>query len=364
MLKILDRYILARYLGSFFFIVLLFSMLAVVIDFSDKIEDFIAKDGPSRYEIIFDYYLNFIPHINGLLFPLYTLIAVIFFTSRMAGLSEFIAMIGNGVNFYRLLWPYFLGACVITVLHWFGNHYLFPQSNRTRVEFENTYVWKHNFEGPSENIHLFINPGEEVYIQYYNRRDSSGRQFILTQYDSTRTRRLRSIVAKRIELIESPNTWRLRNYYIRETEGIRENLHFGEQMDTVLTNLKTLDLVRRDNLKDAMTTDEIVEFINEEQAKGKGVPLSFAVERYRRSADPFTSFVLTFIGFAVASRKMRGGMGWHLVIGVGLGGIYIFMTKFSATFAINGGFPPLLAVWIPNILFGLVAAFLIAKAQK
>lgn len=364
-MKILDRYLLSRYLGSFFFIVLLFSMLAVVIDFSDKIEDFIAHDGPSRSEIIFDYYLNFIPHINGLLFPLYTLIAVIFFTSRLAGLSEFVAMIGSGVNFYRLLWPYFLGAAIITTLHYFGNHYLFPQSNRTRVDFENTYVWKHNYEGPTENIHMFINPLEEVYIQYYNRRDSTGRKFMLTRYDSSNTKRISTLSAKRMELLEAPNHWRFRNIYRRyiNSKG-KESLLFEEELDTILPNLKTTDLVRRDNLKDAMTTNEIIEFIESEQEKGKGIPLSFAVERYRRTADPFTSFVLTFIGFAVASRKMRGGMGWHLVIGIGLGGVYIFMSKFSATFAISGGFPPMLAVWIPNILFSAVAALLIFKAQK
>ena len=363
MLKILDKYFLFRYLGSFFFIVLLFSMLAVVVDLSQKLEDFMAADGPSFAQIIQEYYLNFVPYINGLLFPIYTLIAVIFFTSRMAAQSEIIAMTGNGIHFYRLLWPYFLGALIISGLHFWGNHYLFPNANKVRVEFENTYVWRNNFEGPSDNVHLFLAPNQEVYLQYFNRRDTTGRNFMLSHYDSTGLQRLYVLQAKRLEMIAPPNRWRLRDCTLREIRGQEETLIKRPEIDTTF-ELYTQDLIRRDNLKESMTTPELKQFIAEQKSKGLGGTRNFEIEQHRRTADAFTNLILTLIGFSVASRKVRGGMGWNLVVGILIGALHVFLSKFSAVFATNGGLLPQIAVWVPNLIFGALSLWLLWKAQK
>lgn len=363
MLKILDRYILKKFLGSFFFIVILMAMLAVVVDFAEKIEDFAKPDGPKYSEIIFDYYLNFMPYITSLLFPLYALIAVIYFTSRLAANSEIIAMIGNGINFYRLLYPYLIGACIIAGIHFLANHFVFPMANKSRTKFENTYIWKHNFQGPTDNIHLFSGKNEEIYIQHYSRSDSTGHNFSLTRYDNTGLNRNFILDAQRVKLIKYPNTWRIFNYNIRYVNGINERLVKGSQMDTTI-NLKSADLAKRDNMKDAMSSKELVKYVAEEKSKGSGMVVPFQVEYYRRTADPFSIIVLTIIGLSISSRKMRGGMGWHLVLGMLISALYIFMGKFSMTFSTHAGLPPIIGAWVPNIIFGIVAIYMLFKAQK
>jgi lipopolysaccharide export system permease protein len=363
MLTIIDRYILKKYLSTFFFIVLLMAMLAVVIDFAEKVEDFTKPDSPKVNEIIFDYYLNFMPYITSLLFPLYALISVIYFTSRMAANSEIIAIIGNGVNFYRLLYPYLLGALMISFLHFYANHYIFPVANKSRTKFENTYVWKHNFQGPTDNIHIFSAKNEEIYIQHYGRADSSASNFCLIRYDESGLQRPFTLNAQRIKLIQYPNKWQIQNYYIRYVDGMKEKIVKGEKLDTFL-NLKSADLARRDNLKDAMSSKELLDFIAAEKARGSGATMQFQVEYHRRTADPFSILVLTIIGLSVSSRKMRGGMGWHLVLGMLISALYVFMGKFSMTFSTHGGLPPFLGVWVPNIVFSGVAIYMLIRAQK
>jgi lipopolysaccharide export system permease protein len=365
--KILDKYILKRYLGSFFFIVLLFSMLSVVVDSAEKIEDFLEESGPTAGEVFFDYYLNFIPFINSLIFPLYNLIAVIFFTSRLAANSEFIAMVGNGVHHYRLLVPYLLGATCIASIHYYGNHYLIPQSNVTRTTFENTYIWKHNFVGKSAHFHAAVSPTEEFYLQGFNRYDSSGSQFAWIQHDSSGLRRKSVLTASKIKLLSPPNRWRLSGIKKRsKINDYKDAIDLKPPQDLIDTTIGLYigDLIKRDNHKDNMTTDELIEYINKQKEKGLGGTLIFEVERYRRTADPFSIFILTLIGFSIASRKMRGGMAWHLVLGVLLCAIYIFMAKFSTTFSINGELPPIVGVWVPNVIFSAIALFIILKAKK
>ncbi|BDS09549.1 LptF/LptG family permease [Aureispira anguillae] len=366
-MKILDKYILKRYLGSFFFIVMLSSMLSVVIDAAEKINDFLAEDGPTFYQVVFEYYLNFIPFLNSLIFPLYNLIAVVFFTSRLAANSEFIAMIGNGVNHYRLLVPYLLGASIIAGLHFYGNHNLIPESNKTRTLFENTYIYKHNFVGNTGNFHAAASPYEEFYLQGFNRYDSTGSLFAWIKHDSSRLKRTSVWTATKIRLLEPPNHWRLSGIKKREkVSAFKDEVITMPPQVTIDTTigLYVTDLIKRDNHKDNMTTDELIVYINKQKAKGIGGTLVFEVERYRRSADPFSIFILTLIGFSIASRKMRGGMAWHLVVGFGLSAIYIFMTKFSTTFSINGGLSPFVGVWVPNFFFMGVAIWMLFRAQK
>lgn len=341
-------------------------MLCIVIDGAEKVNDFMAPDGPTWYQVA-QYYANFVPYINGLIFPLYNLIAVVFFTSRLAANSEFIAMIGNGINHYRLLVPYLLGAALIAGLHFYGNHYLIPRSNAERTQFENTYIYRHNYVGTKGNFHAAASPYEEFYLQGFNRYDSSGTQFAWIFHDSTALRRTRVFTAAKVRLLSPPNRWRLSGIRIRDHErpGAHQITAMPPQqfIDTTI-GLFIDDLIKRDNDKDNMTTDRLIQYINKQKAKGTGGTLVFEVERYRRSADPFSIFVLTLIGFSIASRKMRGGMAWHLVIGFMLSALYIFLTKFSTTFSIKGGLSPLWGVWLPNLLYMGIALAMLFRAQK
>ena len=337
-------------------------MLVLVIDLAEKVEDFVGPNAPSWSKIFIDYYLNFIPFINSLIFPIYTLITVIFFTSRLAGNSEIIGMLGNGVSFYRIMVPYIIGGLVITGLHLLGNHFLFPTSSKIRVEFENTYIYRNNFNTPTENIHFMLDNNTEVYIHILNRADTSGRNVWLMEYDSSGIQRPKTLIAKGIKSLGG-NKWQFRDYRIRTVDGMDEKIERGAVLDTTL-NFTVPDVMRRKNYHQAMTTPELREYIAYEKRRGMADSTMYEVENYRRTADPFTNLILTMIGFAVASRKTRGGMGLHLVFGIGLGALFIFMTKFSTTFATNAGFSPFVAMWIPNFLFTFVAIGLLLKAQK
>ncbi len=360
MLKTLDRYIIKKYLTTFFFVVLIFTLIAVVIDFSEKIDDLIQDEIPTG-SIFMEYYLPFMPYINGLLWPLYALITTIFFTSRMAYNSEIISMMGGGMNFYRLAVPYMLSAALIAGLHFFGNHYLIPEGNKHRTLFENTYVWKNNFDNKTRNIHLFLDDNSKMYARRYSRRDTVCYDFTLEKFKDNKL--ISKLSSPRTEWQGKTGTWLIRDYRLREFDGTDEKLSFGKKLDTLL-NFTPGDIERRDNLKEAMTTPELRVFIQRERERGAANFEKYEVELHRRSAEPFTIFILTLIGLAVASRKVRGGMGLHLALGAGLGGIYIFLSKFSTTFSTNAGLSPQLGVWIPNLIFMAVTLFLISRAQK
>lgn len=357
-------------------------MLSIVIDAAEKVNDFLEEGGPSLGQVA-EYYMNFVPFINGLIFPLYNLIAVVFFTARLAGNSEFVGMVGSGVNYYRLLVPYLMGATFIAGIHYYGNHYVIPRSNASRTLFENTYIYKHNFVGNTGNFHAAASPYEEFYLQGFNRYDSSGSQFAWIKHDSSRLHRTYVLTATTIRLLEPPNKWRLSGMRARihknrierpsqDSNHLVQPATFGyetqvyppqQTMDTTI-GLYIDDLIKRDNDKDNMTTPKLIAYINKQKAKGTGGMMVFEVERYRRSADPFSIYILTLIGFSVASRKRRGGMAWNLVIGVGLSGVYIFLTKFATTFSIKGGLAPILGVWVPNIAFAIIALLMLYRAQK
>ena len=360
MIKTIDRYIIGKYLSTFFFLSLIFSLIAIVIDFSEKIDDYLEDDIPIG-GLIGDYYLNYIPYINGLLWPLFSLIAVIFFTSRMAYNSEIISMYNSGASFFRMMVPYLVAAGLIAGLHFLGNHYIIPEGNKERIDFENTYIWKHNYDNKSKHIHLFLNETDKLYFRRFQIKDSTGIDLTLEKIVDGKL--VSKLTAQRATWNNKKKCWSLSNYRIRNIGKVKEELIQGAQMDTVLA-LVPGDLARRDNLKETMTTKELVEYINSERKRGIGNVEKFEVERYRRSADPFSIIILTIIGLAVASRKVRGGMGLHLALGAGLGGAFIFLSKFSTTFSVNAGLPAEIGVWVPNIIFTIVTLGLIIKAQK
>ncbi len=368
LLKKIDKYIIGKYLKTFFFTVLLFTMISFIIDLSTQMESFL-EEACTIEEIVYDYYLPFIPWINGLLFPLYALISVIFFTSRMAYDSEIISILNAGVSFRRMMRPYFIGACIIGGLHLFANHYLIPLGNKSKVNFEHTYLYKGEDKGRTRDVHLVLNRDTannsitKAYVKTYARIDTSVRNLILERFVDTRL--VYRLKASRAEWIKPPNHWKLRDYEIRTFNGEQETMTFGnhQHIDTTL-NMFHDDFVLYENDKLTMTTPELQRAINREKARGVKTTKGFLLEIQRRSAEPFTVLIVTLIGMAIAARKVRGGLGLHLALGVALGAAYVFLSRFSTTFATNQTLAPELAVWIPNILFTFILIYLISKAQK
>ena len=362
MLKKLDWYIIKKFLSTFFFTVLMITLISIIIDFSDKVEDFI-EEPVSMKQILVDYYLNWVLWINGLLFPLGVLIAVVFFTSRMAFNSEIISIFNAGISFRRLMVPYLVAGGFLAALHFIGNHYVIPKANETHWNFQHTYIYKHSDKGKDSNIHLFVGPSQKVYVDRYYKRDTSAKNIrIETIEDNKLTYLFKAGTAK---WNGPPNKWKFINYEIRTFNDKKESILIaeGEELDTTL-NLTSQDFIYYDEDKEMMTSPQLLEFMAIQRRKGKGNIKKYETELQRRSAEPFTIIILTIIGLAVAARKVRGGMGLHLAIGVGIGAIYIFLSKFSITFATNESLPPMLGVWIPNIIFTFVAIYLVAKAQK
>lgn len=359
-LGLIDRYIIKKYLSTFGFVVLMFSVVALAIDYSEKIEDFIKRK-PSSYEIWVHYYLNFLPYINVMLFPLYALIAVIFFTSRMAYNSEVISMFNAGMSFRRLLRPYLVGGGLLALLQLVGNHYIIPISNTIRLGFEHKYIWTNSDKGKKTNVHMFLNKGIKVYVQDYIKSDSSIINFRIERFKGDSL--VSMLRAERAEWNKVKKNWTLKNYSTHDFDGINERISSGTKMDTAI-NLRPSDFTRYLNQREMMTTSDLTEYITREEDRGIGNTRQFEVEKQRRTAEPCSIVILTIIGAAVASRKVRGGMGLHLVIGVALGAIYIFLTKMSVTFATGEHIPALLGVWIPNIVFSIVAYILIRQAQE
>jgi lipopolysaccharide export system permease protein len=363
MLKKLDKYILKKYLGTFFFSVLLFSMIAVVIDISTKVEDFIKEEIPFT-KVLTEYYINFLPYINGLLWPLFVLISVIFFTSRMAFNSEIIPMLNAGVSIRRMLRPYIIGASILAAFHLWGNHYIIPEGNKVRVDFENTYVTKRSDETQTSNIHFFLDKNNKIGVRYFRKRDTTARDFYLEKFKDKKLVYL--LTAKSASWLKEEEKWRLKGFEVRTFDGINETLvrsESGETLDTML-ELRPRDFTRFKNDRQKMNSSELREFIYEEKKRGKAHTKMMEIELHRRTADSFSIILLSIIGAVVSSRKVRGGMGLHLAIGAVIGALLVILSKFSVTFSTNYILPPLIGVWIPNILFSFVAVLLIYKAQE
>lgn len=362
MLKRIDRYIISKYLKTFVFAILIFTAIAMVIDFSEKVSKFIEKP-VTAYQVLTQYYLPFIPWINGLLFPIYALITVVFVSSRMAYNAEVISILGAGVSFWRYLRPFVIAAGLVTGIHLVGNHVFIPQGNAVLKTFENEYISSRHVKNKSRHVHIFIGPETKVYVRYYRNRDTSGTDFRMERFEGVELVEL--ISAKTIEWLGPPNQWRLRNYEIHRFRDSTEELviHNRGSLDTSF-NLYPEDFVWLSNQKEMMTTGDLTRFMQKEQDKGITATKSYAIEVHRRTAEPFTILILTVLGASIASRKVRGGMGVHLAMGIILGACFIFLSKFAITFATNPNVPAMLGVWIPNLSFSILTMYFLSKAQR
>ncbi len=358
-LKLLDRYIIRKFLGTFFFSLALIICIAIIFDISEKMDDFLERKAPLN-AILFDYYLNFIPYFANLFSPLFVFISVIFFTARLAANTEIVAILGSGVSFRRLLRPYFIAASVLAVLSWYFNGWLIPHSNKVKLEFENTYI-KNPVRFEDRNIHRQIAPGNFIYLESYNNIENTGFRFSLERIENGK--RTMYLNSERIVWDSTSQKWKIHNYYIRNIHGMDETIVSGKELDTTL-NLNPSNFRRRMNIIDAMDTPALNKFIEEEKMEGSANVNTYLVEKYRRIAIPIATFILTLIGVSLSSKKVRGGIGVQLGFGIALSFTYILFMQVSNTFAINGIMPPFIAVWLPNIIFSIIALALLRNAPK
>ena len=373
-LKTFDRYIIRQFLGTFVFLLLLIMAIAVVFDISEKTNDFNESSATVK-EIALDYYVNFVLYYSNLFSGLFIFLAVLLFTSRMAGRSEVIATLSSGVSFPRFIRPYFIAATILTALSLYVNVFLLPAANRTRLEFERRYIWN-AYRLDDNNILREVAPGTIVYMESLDMKSRSANRFAISQWENGALRS--RIAADRAVYDSATGAWQLFDYTVRliprelaranpDTTGLRlstrEIITQGSRIDTVIP-LTPNDLGQRLAIAAALDRVEIADFIRAEKMRGGSTVAFYEVEQHQRTAYPFATYVFTLIGVGIASRKVRGGTGVHLVLGVMLILIFIFMGKITTVAATNSGFNPMLAVWLPNIVFGLVGVWIYWKAPK
>jgi len=359
-LKIIDAYIIRKFLGTFFLAISLILAIAVVFDISEKIDDFI-ENGATLEKIIFDYYLNFIPYFAVLFSSLFTFIAVIYFTSRMAYNTEIIAILNSGMSFRRLLRPYLISAIVIAAISFLLNDQVIPRANKVKLAFEEEYIHQRPVRFSTKNFHRQIEPGIYVYLENYSTISQVGYNFSLEKFDGNKL--VSKLIADQIRWDTAIDKWSLRRYYQRDINGLEETITSGQKKDTSIS-ISPEDFSRRINIVETMNLKDLDDFIDQQKMQGETNVKAFQIERHKRISFPFSTFILTFIGVAVSSRKVRGGIGLQIAIGVIISFTYILFVQFSSQFAIGGLLPVQLAVWLPNILFVFVAIWLFRMAPK
>lgn len=358
-LKIIDWYIIKKYLGTFFFTLVLIIVISVVFDVSEHMDNFL-KNNSTFYDIAFKYYAGFIPFYINLLSPLINFLAVIYFTAKMANQTEIVPILSGKASFNRFLRPYFVAASLIFVLSFFANVYLIPFTNKLKIDFETS----HDFYGNTikNDVHLQLDTnGTYAYAQSYDNNTHAAYQFVLEKMHGDTLRE--KIVANTAIYDSVKNKWSLRDYSVRYVNGLRETFKANiSNKDTVL-DLKPSDFVVN-NAYPAMSLRELNKRINKEKIRGAGDLKDMLYEKYNRFVYPLSSFVLMLIGVSISSRKVRGGIGLPLGIGLFLCFAYIVVIKFALVFATKGGLSPLVAVFMPNVLFGLLGLYLLKKAPK
>ena len=358
-MKKLDWYIVKKFLGTFFFSISLILIIVIVFDISEKIDDFLRSE-VSIKKIVFDYYLNFIPYFGNLFSPLFIFISVIYFTSKMAGNSEIIAMLNSGMSFSRLLRPFVFTSILLATLSFVLGNFIIPETNKTRIDFENKYV-KRKQKKRIKNIHMQIQKDQYIYMESYNRAKNIGYKFTLENFENNKLES--KLSANYIEYDTVDNNWRVRDYKIREYFEKNEKISQGRFLDTII-NLSPKDLAKNKSLVETMGMKKLNEYIKEEKIRGTSQIIYHKIEKHKRIANPFSTIILTIVAVAIGSRRIRGGAGIQLSIGLLLSFGYILFMQISTTFATNSNLLPVVAVWIPNLLFTLVALLLVKYAPK
>ncbi len=354
-LKRIDRYIIRKFIGTYIYSIILIISISIVFDINENLAKFTTNHAPLK-AIVVDYYANFVPYFANLFSPLFVFIAVIFFTSKLAGNSEIIAMLASGMSFRRLMRPYFISAALIAALNYYLGSFVIPQGTVVRQNFEERY--KNNKKITSAaNVQLQVGKGTIAYIQQYDDKTKTGYGFSLDKFERKKlVSHMTASVIHYDTISDSRFHWRARNYKIRTLKGLREQITSGAEIDTTIM-MEPMDLVFFKGQQETFTSPELLEYISKQQERGSQNVVQYEVEYHKRIAMSFASFILTVIGASLSSRKRKGGMGLYLGIGLALSFTYILLQTISATFAINAGTPAMLAEWIPNLLYIVIAYF-------
>ena len=358
----IDRYIITKFLSTYIFLIAIIISIAVIFDFNERIDKFTQSHVPME-KVIFDYYLNFIPYFSNLFSPLFVFIAVIFFTSKLADNSEIIAMKAAGMSFKRLLRPYMVSAAIIAVTTFILGAYVIPKGNIARVNFENAYIKKKKATSV-DNVQMQVDTGVVAYITHFDNKTKSGYGFSLDKFvDKKLVSHLTAQTIQYDTLSDRRYSWTLRMYRIRTQEGMREKIESGNKLDTIIM-MEPSDFLYTNKQQETMTLPQLDEFIDKQTLRGAAGVSTFEVEYHKRYAMPFAAFILTIIGVSLSCEKRKGGMGASIGVGLALSFSYILFQTISSTFATNAGWPPMLSVWLPNIVFAIIAFILYRKTPQ
>ncbi len=358
----IDRYIIGKFLSTYFFLILIIITIAIIFDYNEKIDKF-TQSGVSFKNIVFEFYFNFIPYFVNLFSPLFVFISVIFFTSKLADKSEIIAMKAAGISYRRLLRPYFYSAILIGVMTFVLGAYIIPKGNVARVNFENTYLKKKK-STITENVQLQVAPGVVAYITQFDNETKRGFGFSLDKFENKQLKsRLTANVINYDTLAEKRYSWSVQQYTLREFKGMKEEITNGAKLDTII-NMEPSDFFYVNNQQETMTLPQLKEFIVKQANRGAAGISAFEVEYHKRFASPFAALILTLIGVSLSCQKRKNGMGTSIGLGLALSFTYILLQSVAATFATNAGWPAMLAVWLPNILFAIIAFVLYKRTPQ
>lgn len=354
-LLIIDRYIIRKFLGTYIFAIILILAITVMFDINEKLDSFLKAPLKAT---VFDYFLNFLPYFANQFSPLFTFIAVIFFTSKLAANSEIIAMMASGMSFKRLMKPYIISAAVIALATYLLAAYVIPPANVKRIDYTNTYVKNKRVEYGA-NIQLQVEKGEIAYMSRYDNKTKTGYKFSL---ESFKDKKLVSRLTANTIRYDTLHRWQVRDYMIRTLEGDREKITYGRRLDTIIA-MEPRDFLISKNDEEMMTTPALSEYISRQNERGVANIKAFEIEYHKRFAMTAAAFILTIIGMSLSSRKVKGGMGLNIGIGLVLSFSYILFMTVTSAFAVSGLAPPILAMWIPNIIYSIIAVIVWRRAS-
>lgn len=357
-MKRLDKYIIGKFLGTFIFSIVLIMSIAVIFDLTEKLDNFFENQ-VSVKEIIFDYYLNFIPYYMNMFSPLFIFISVIFFTSKLAGDSEIIAILASGVSYHRLMLPYFVSALLLFVFSFWMTGYVIPPASEKMLTFQDKYI-QHFSRENARNIQMEVEPGTILYIESFQKRTKMGYRSSLEHFDGKKL--TMRITADRIHY-DSAYNWHFDKYIRREFDGMRETLTRGNRLDTIIPVLPKELFYTAENAQ-MMPNPELRSYIDTQRKRGSGNVQAFETEWWKRWSSPLGAFIMTLLGVTMSSKKVRGGMGKNLGFGLTLSALYILFSTVSTTFSVNGVMSPFMSVWLPNFIFLAIGVVLYLRVSR
>ena len=358
--KKIDWYIFKKFMGTFFASLVLIIGIVIIFDISEKIDDFVEKKAPLN-AIIFDYYLNFIPYFINMYSPMFVFISVIFFTSKLAANTEIVAILSGGVSFHRMMRPYMAAATIITALSLVLNLFIIPDSNKDMFAFEQQYI-KQKPKKSVRNIHYQVAPGQFVYAESFSSWNNTAYKFTIEKIEGSQL--ISKISAETATYDTLKGSWKLKKYFIREyNDDLTDNIRSGRQLDTIIP-LSVKDFYFSENTVTTLDYSELNELIDMQSMRGDANIKFSLIEKHTRFALPFSAFILTIIGVALSSKKRRGGIGWNIALGIALAFTYILFMRFSQMFVHTDTLSPAVALWLPNVVFAVIAIVLYRLAPK